>query len=371
GHRGDVRHADNFAHGSDTNPIGFVSDAEADDLEIFLHEVLSGSGTSDFGVFELVRFGRRTGAARSGGVAASRGGGAARVKLALLVDDKTIHVVEQVARKLEHLLRGSGKLGGTGSGLLHEIAHLLHGADDGLSAGSLFFDGGVDLLRDFSEAVGGFGDLRRANGLLVGGGADFLGELVDFRDHVGNFVESGAQVVAEAETFLDDAGAVLHIFDGLARFALDALDEVGDFLGGLGGLFGELADFVRDDSETETVLTGARGFDGGVEGEQVGLLGEVINDFNDLADVIGAMAENIDDFGGGLNGAVGAVQAIGSFLHSLDAGDDLLAGAVGDVQQDLGGIGDALNGGDHLIDGSGSFGDAGSLHLSVLDDVLH
>src|SRR5208337_4214042 len=49
GHRGDVRDANNFAHGSDTNPIGFVSDAEANDLEIFLHEALSGSGTSDFG----------------------------------------------------------------------------------------------------------------------------------------------------------------------------------------------------------------------------------------------------------------------------------------------------------------------------------
>ena len=119
------------------------------------------------------------------------------------------------------------------------------------------------------------------------------------------------------------------------------------------------------------MLPSARGFDGGVEGEQVGLFGDVVDHFDDLADVIGAMAENIDDFGGGLNGAVGAVQAIGSLLHGLDAGDDLLAGAVGDVEEDLGGIGDALNGGDHLIDGSGSFGDAGGLHLGVLDDVLH
>jgi len=33
-------------------------------------------------------------------------------------------------------------------------------------------------------------------------------------------VEGAAQIVAEAETLFDDAGAVLHVFDGLARFTL-------------------------------------------------------------------------------------------------------------------------------------------------------
>src|SRR5258708_14263522 len=83
------------------------------------------------------------------------------------------------------------------------------------------------------------------------------------------------------------------------------------------------------------------------------------------------MAENVDDFRGRLNSAVGAVQAIGSLLHGLNTSDDFLARAIGDVQKNLGGIGDALNRSDHLIDGGGSFRNAGSLHLGVLDDVLH
>jgi len=91
--------------------------------------------------------------------------------------------------------------------------------------------------------------------LFVGGGADFLGELVNFRDDVGNLVKSGTEIVAEGQAFLDDARAALHIFDGLAGFALDALDKVGNFLGGLRGLFGQLADFVGDDGKSETVLT--------------------------------------------------------------------------------------------------------------------
>jgi len=43
---------------------------------------------------------------------------------------------------------------------------------------------------------------------------------------------------------------MLHIFDSLPRFALDALNEVGNFLCGLGGFFRELADFVGYDGKS-------------------------------------------------------------------------------------------------------------------------
>jgi len=119
------------------------------------------------------------------------------------------------------------------------------------------------------------------------------------------------------------------------------------------------------------VFTGASRFDGRVQRKQIGLFGEVIDDFDDLSDVIGAVTENVDDFGGRLDGLIGAVEAIGGLFHGLNAGDDFLARAVGDIEQDLGGIGDALNGSNHLIDRSGGFRDAGGLNLSVLDDVLH
>ena len=49
----------------------------------------------------------------------------------------------------------------------------------------------------------------------------------------------------------------------------------------------------------------------------------------------------------------------------------LVARAAGDIQQHLGGVGHALNAGDHLIDGGRGFADAGGLHLGVLHHVLH
>ena len=270
--------------------------------------MVSASVASDFGIFVITdsELGcRRCECSRDGD------------ELAGAVDNEAVHTVEQIAGKFEHLFGGGGQFSGTGSGLLNQFTHLVHGADNGLRAGCLFFDGRIDLLCNFGETVGSLGDLRRADGLFVRGGADFLGELVDFGDDVGNFVESGAEIVAEAQAFFHDSRAALHVFDGLASLALDALNQVGDFLGGLRGFFRQLADFVGDDGEAEAVFTGARGFDGGVQSQQVGLFGKVVNDFDDLADVVGAMAEDVDDLRGRLDGAVGAVQPVRGLLHRL------------------------------------------------------
>src|SRR6266700_4611434 len=290
------------------------------------------SGTRQFGVFVLLA---------AVGVRATAPAGlvrAGRPCLVRTVKNKAVHAVEQVAREFQHLLSGGGELRGTGSGLLHEFAHLVHGADDGL---------------------------------FVGCGADLLGELVDFGDDVRDFVKSGTKVVAEGEAFLDDARAALHVFNGLTGFALNALNEVRDFLRGLGGLFGEFADFIGNNGKPQTVLTRAGRFDGGVQREQVGLFGKVIDDFNDFSDVIGTVAQNVNDLGRGFNGLIGTVETVGGLLHGLDASDDFLARAVGDVEQDLGGIGHPLNRGNHLVDGGGGLRHAGGLYLRILDHVLH
>src|SRR4029077_7774470 len=217
-------------------------------------------GTRHFGVFEfLFAAGLGIPAIGTVGFAATRPLGAGAV------ENEFVHAVEQVAGKFEHLLGSGGKLRGTGSGLLHQFAHFIHGTDDSLRAGSLFFDGGIDFLGDFSKAAGGFGNLRGANGLFVGGRADFLRELVDFGDDVGNLVQSGAEIVAEGKALFDDAGAALHVFDGLTSFALNALNQVGNFLGGLRGLLSKFADFVCNNGKAKTVLTGAGRFDCRVE----------------------------------------------------------------------------------------------------------
>src|SRR6267378_8247529 len=113
----------------------------------------------------------------------------------MLLQNKAIHAVQEVAGKLQHLLGGRRKLGRTRGGLLHEFAHLVHRTHDGLRSGSLFLDGGINFLRNFGEATSGLGNLRRTHRLLVGRRANLLREFVDFGHHIGNLVQRGAEVV--------------------------------------------------------------------------------------------------------------------------------------------------------------------------------
>ncbi len=204
GDRSNFRDANDFANGADADSVRLVPDAKTDDLVVFLHVAHSGQGLLTSGVLVFIAF-RKSLPARTGRFTVM-------TVLCGTVDDKAVHVVEQVAGKLEHLLGSSGKFSGTRSGLLNEFAHFIHGADDGLCAGSLFLNGGIDFLGDFGEAVGGLSDLRGADGLLAGCRTDFLGELVDFSDDVGDFVESGAEIVAEAEDPLPRCGCCCSMF---------------------------------------------------------------------------------------------------------------------------------------------------------------
>ena len=137
------------------------------------------------------------------------------------------------------------------------------------------------------------------------------------------------------------------------------------------GFFREFAHFLGNHGKAEAMLAGARRFDRRVEREQVGLFGEVVDHLDDLADVVGAAAEHVDNFSRRLNGVAGAVESLGGFVHRGHAGAGFFARAMGDIDEQLGGVGDALDGSDHLIDGSRSFGNARGLHLRVLHDVLH
>ncbi len=155
---------------------------------------------------------------------------------------------------------------------------------------------------------------------------------------------------------------LVHVLDCLARFLLNALDQFGNFLGGLGGLFRQLAHFVGDHGESQTVFPGAGRFDGGIQGQQVGLLRQIVDDFDDLADVVGPLSEHVDDFAGRTDRGVDLVQSVRRLLHGGDTAVHFLPRTVGDIEQHFGGIRDALNGGHHLVDGGGSLADAGSLH---------
>ena len=73
------------------------------------------------------------------------------------------------------------------------------------------------------------------------------------------------------------------------------------------------------------MFSGAGGFDGGVQCQQVRLLGDIVDYLDDLADVIGALTESRDDARRRADGVVDTGQTIRGLLHGRDAGLNFFA----------------------------------------------
>ena len=84
------------------------------------------------------------------------------------------------------------------------------------------------------------------------------------------------------------------------------LGQVADLLGGLLAPLGELADLAGDDRKALAMRARSRGLDGGVQGQEVGLIGDVVHD----EDLLGDLAHGHD----GLADGIAALLGLGAGL---------------------------------------------------------
>ena len=114
------------------------------------------------------------------------------------------------------------------------------------------------------------GDFARRRILLFDGGGDGGGDAADLADGVA------------------DAADRRH---AIAGGGLDRGDLAGDFLGGLRGLAGQLLDLGCDDGKAAAGLAGARGLDGRVQRQQIGLAGDRADQAKHVADLFGGRGQ--------------------------------------------------------------------------------
>ena len=134
------------------------------------------------------------------------------------------------------------------------------------------------------------------------------------------------------------------------------VNEVGGVSGGLGAAAGEVADFLGDDGEAFAGFAGAGGFDGGVEGEQVGLEGDFV--------------DGMDDLGGLAGGGLDLVDGAGHVLHGIDAAGDEGGGLLHHGVGLTGVVGVLAGHGGHFLEGGGAFFEAGGLFGGALGELL-
>ena len=139
---------------------------------------------------------------------------------------------------------------------LHHLEDAVHGPVGGLAAVGELLRGGGDPLAHLLLARGGFQD--RAQG-VAGGAAQLRAPLHDLE----GVVHGGGHLLAAVGQGADDAADLLRVARGAG---------------------GELADLRGHHGEGLAVLARSGGDDGGVEGEQVGLLRHVLDEVHGAAD---------------------------------------------------------------------------------------
>src|SRR5207342_1759341 len=114
-------------------------------------------------------------------------------------------------------------------------------------------------------------DLVDARALLDRGGGDV-------RDDVGDALHAGDDVIHRAAGLVDQVRAFLHLAHRVG-------DQLLDFLGRARRTLRERTYFGGDDREAAALFAGTRGFDRGVERQDVRLERDAVDDADDVDDL--------------------------------------------------------------------------------------
>ncbi|MNQ78199.1 hypothetical protein D3C85_931020 [compost metagenome] len=144
-----------------------------------------------------------------------------------------------------------------------------------------------------------------------------------------------------------------HELHRIAGAGLERVDHVGDLVGGVLHPPGQIAHLVRHHGETPAHLAGAGRLDGGIERQQVGLLGDAVDDVDHAVDLLAVLGQALDHLGGLLHAGGEPGDGLLDALHHHLSSPGQPVGILRLVAGVRGVLGDVVDGGRHLVDGGG------------------
>ncbi|MNP29574.1 hypothetical protein D3C76_1226060 [compost metagenome] len=126
-----------------------------------------------------------------------------------------------------------------------------------------------------------------------------------------------------------------------------------DLLGGLPGTPRQGAHFIGHHGKAAPLLAGAGSLDGGIQRQQVGLLGHALDHFQHITNGVDFGTEAVDAGTGSFCRRRQLLDALHALAHHLLAGVDLLVRRLGRLRRLLGIARHIVHGGSHLLHGGG------------------
>ncbi len=206
-----------------------------------------------------------------------------------------------------------------------------------------------ELVDIFHVAV----DLADHAGLFLGGGGDLDVHVADLGDVGGDLVEGGVGLIGLAHHLQTLVTPLCHGADRAGTLLLQAVDHPLDLGGRGGGAVGQIAHLICHHGETATLFTGASGLDGGVQCQQVGLLRDAADGFEDAADGVGLARQRLDNPCHLLNLAGEVDDAVARLRHHYRTRIGLIVGLSGDFGCQRSVTSDLAHRGPHFVDGGG------------------
>ncbi len=190
----------------------------------------------------------------------------------IVAQPELLHQLLQRLRQPRQLFGGGGHLLRRTGRLLGQLVHVLDGFAHLLGVGGLLLSCRTDRLAHLADRFG------RLSHLL-----DSVDLLLDVSDqsghHFASFLSPGDDLIHGGKRRLGDLNTPIYV---LAAF----LDQILDLLGAGGASVGKLRHLVGHHREPPAVLPGPCSLDGGIQGQQVGLIGNVGDHVNDPGDLL-------------------------------------------------------------------------------------